>query len=330
MNNKNNNKNKNKKLIITLLSIFLIVITSGLIYAGNYFVDYAFLRKPIDNEDPLSPSYTVSPIETINKDKMKNLYEQWSPTVNTQEVHLISEDNLTLWGKQYNVNKDSNKWLIGVHGYTSNSSEQNDIAYTFGNQGYNVITPDLRSHGKSDGNYMTMGSLDAKDILLWIDYIIDLNTNAEIVLHGVSMGGATVMMTAGEPTLPKNVIAVIEDCGYTDALQMMSEQLKARFNLPSFPILNVATIVARVKAGFDPKKAKPIDAIKNASVPILFIHGDKDGYVLPYMLDDLYNSYNGEKEKLIIEGADHAAARNIDPDLYYSSIFNFINKYSNN
>ena len=38
--------------------------------------------------------------------------------------------------------------------------------------------------------------------------------DAEIVLHGLSMGAATVLMVSGE-RLPEQVKAIIEDCGYT-------------------------------------------------------------------------------------------------------------------
>lgn len=59
-----------------------------------------------------------------------------------------------------------------------------------------------------------MGWLDREDILRWIDFILADDPQAKIVIHGISMGAATTMMTAGEST-PDNVKAFVEDCGYT-------------------------------------------------------------------------------------------------------------------
>ena len=87
--------------------------------------------------------------------------------------------------------------------------------------GHERIAPDLRACGDSEGNFVGMGWLDRKDVLRWIDYIIQRDPDAEIVIHGISMGAATTMMTAGEDT-PDNVKAFVEDCGYTSVWDVFS------------------------------------------------------------------------------------------------------------
>ena len=115
--------------------------------------------------------------------------------------------------------------------------------------GYQVIAPDLRACGESEGDYVGMGWLDRKDVLQWIDYIIEQDPEAKIVVHGISMGAATTMMTAGEST-PDNVKAFVEDCGYTSVWDIFSSELQLRFGLPEFPILYTASGVARLRAGY--------------------------------------------------------------------------------
>ncbi|MEC2597045.1 alpha/beta hydrolase, partial [Bacillus cereus] len=93
-----------------------------------------------------------------------------------------------------------------------------------------------------------MGWHDRKDVLIWIQQILKKDPNAEIALFGVSMGGATVMMTSGED-LPSNVKVIIEDCGYSTVIDEFTYQLKDLFHLPKFPVMNAANTVTKLRAG---------------------------------------------------------------------------------
>ena len=194
--------------------------------------------------------------------------------------------------------------------------------------GYNILIPDLRSHGLSEGNYIGMGWDDRLDIIKWINTILNDDPDAEIVLHGVSMGASTVLMVSGEE-IPSNVKAIIADCGYTSVWDEFSYQLDNLFSLPPFPIMNVSSLVAKIKAGYFLGDASAIKQVKNSKTPILFIHGDEDDFVPYYMMDELYDATNSEKEKLTIKNAGHAKASEIDPETYWTTVSNFINKYIN-
>lgn len=316
-----------KKTIAISSTAILLGLTAVGTMIGNYFVDYGLVRTSTpDEDDPLSPTYEKSDHEKATIAYYDQKVEELKQASPPDEVYLTSHDGLSLWANEY-TNDSDELWLIAVHGYQSSYTAMEDIAYEYYSRGYNVILPDLRAHGNSEGEYIGMGLNDSLDILLWVDYIIEKNPNAKIVLHGHSMGAATVMITAGSDALPENVFAVIEDCGYTDAYQMMTEQLKYRFNVPSFPVMNFANIMASIRADYSMKEANPLEALKNSTVPMLFIHGDEDIFVLPYMHTELYESYQGEKESLLVAGAGHVASRNIEPEVYYETVFGFISKY---
>ncbi len=186
-----------------------------------------------------------------------------------------------------------------------------------------LLTPDLRAHGNSEGKYIGMGWLDRNDILKWIDLILEENPQAKIVLHGVSMGAATAMMVSGE-NLPKNVVAVVEDCGYTSVYEVFASELKLRFNLPSFPIINCTSFISRLRAGYNFKEASSLDQIKKSRIPILFIHGTADNFIPVEMCNRLYDSTTCKKEKLLIDQAGHTQSRFLQPVEYYDHVFNFI------
>ena len=192
--------------------------------------------------------------------------------------------------------------------------------------GYNILIPDLRGHGKSEGDYIGMGWFDRLDILKWINLILSYNKDSKIILHGVSMGAATVAMTSGE-ALPRNVKAIISDCGYTSVLDQFSHQLKSMYSLPNFPVMNVSSLVTKFKAGYTLKEASTLKQVSKSNTPILYIHGDEDDFVPYKMMDELYNATSSPKEKLTIIGASHARSSKVNPDLYWSTVENFINKY---
>ena len=132
-----------------------------------------------------------------------------------------------------------------------------------------------------------MGWLDRKDLLLWIDKVVEWDPDAQIVLHGVSMGAATVMMVSGE-TLPSQVKTIVEDCGYTDVRTVFATELKLRFGLPEFPLMDAFNLVGMLRAGYSINEASALEQVRKATVPMLFIHGDADDFIPVEMVDTLY------------------------------------------
>ncbi len=111
------------------------------------------------------------------------------------------------------------------HSKMCNANRRRSVSVYY-NCGYNVILPDLRLSGLSDGDHYTMGWDERKDIKLWIDLAKKIfSDSTQIVIHGVSMGAATTMMLAGD-TLPQNVKWFVEDCGYTSVWEQFQYVLE--------------------------------------------------------------------------------------------------------
>ena len=256
----------------------------------------------------------------------KTPYEErkWLKNIAYKKHYIVSCDNKFLHG--ISVKNITNNWVIIVHGYDSEARNMACYAEKFYNMGYSVFMPDQRGFGLSEGNYTTMGYMEQYDIMKWIDY---LNSNGaeKIVLFGVSMGAATVMLTAGNK-LPSNVKAVIEDCGYTSVYDEFRYNLKRMFKLPEFPFLHVAKIITIIRNGWNMKKdASCIEAVKKSKIPILFIHGSADNFVPFYMQEELYENAECVKEKMVIYGAAHAESHVFDSTTYWNKIAEFIKRY---
>lgn len=313
--------NKKKILKIALLTITLLfIIVLG--FTGNYFYNLAL--NPNTSKDIIfgTPDEAESTSgQVLDEDKNWLLNNS-----NYTDEYIISSDNLKLHSYEIKNTTPSNKWVITVHGYTSEGLKMSTYAKKYYDMGYNVLIPDLRSHGLSEGDYIGMGWDDRLDIISWINHILAEDADAEIVLHGVSMGAATVSMTSGEE-LPSNVKAIIADCGYTSVWEEFAYQLDALFSFPEFPIMNVSSLVAKIRAGYFLGEASAIEQVKKSKTPILYIHGDKDDFVPYYMMEELYNATSSEKEMLTIKDAAHAKASEVDPETYWTTVYNFINKY---
>ncbi|WP_407638888.1 alpha/beta hydrolase [Bacillus niameyensis] len=304
--------------MIILFIIFVILMTAYFI-VGNYFYNFALnahKEKDFLKENP----HLVSADTEMLTDAEFSKYHQ------PEMVRVKSHDKLNLNGFFYENKKPHRKWAIVVHGYSGNSKQMLRYVRNFFEKGYHVLAPDLRGHGQSEGDYIGMGWHDRKDMLRWIDYIIEKDSNAEIVLFGISMGGATVMMTSGEQ-LPDNVKVIVEDCGYSSVMDVFTYQLYDLFHLPKFPVMNAANTITKIRAGYDLKEASAINQIAKSQTPILFIHGDADTFVPFAMLEEVYNAANVEKDKLIIPGAGHGEAEMVDPETYWNKVWKFVDKY---
>lgn len=186
---------------------------------------------------------------------------------------------------------------------------------------------DDRGHGKSEGSYIGFGWQDRKDYLKWIDYTINtVGKDSEIVLHGVSMGGATVLMTSGEDLLD-NVKAIISDCAYTSVKDQLEYQLKEMYHLPSFPIMQSTSLLTKIRAGYSFEEASALEQVAKAKTPILFIHGDADAFVPYEMVNRLYEKCRSEKDIFIVPNAQHGTAYRDDKVGYEKKVTEFISKY---
>ena len=303
-----------KKITISIFIVLLTLFIGGSSLVGVLFYNLA-----------LNANYSKDIIYAEYNDENLNDAQKWlEEKSNYSGKYIESYDKLQL--HSYVVTQNSNKWAIVVHGYGGSGKLMSDKSKYFYDMGYNVLIPDLRGHGKSEGDYIGMGWKDRLDIISWINFIIKENPNAEIVLHGTSMGAATVLMTSGE-NLPSNVKAIVADCAYTSAWDEFSYQLETYLKVPSSYILNVTDMVTKLKAGYSLKEASALESVKKATVPILFIHGDKDKFVPYSMMDKLYDATNSPKEKLTIEGGEHANSDLVSPFLYWLTVEDFLNQY---
>lgn len=240
-----------------------------------------------------------------------------------EELSIISDDGLTLRGNYYEYKKGAPIEIL-FHGYRGNS--ERDLSggvHRCFNLGRNALIVDHRASGKSDGSIITFGIRESRDCHKWVNLVIErFGEDSKIILTGISMGAATVMTALTEP-LPKNVVSVLADCGYTTPKKIISKVMRD-LHLPPRIFYPIVRLGARIFGGFDLEKVSAEEGVKCSKLPIIFIHGEADDFVPCDMSRELYELSEAEHKTLItVKGAGHGLAFVKDEEGYYNALRDF-------
>ncbi|BCL78541.1 alpha/beta hydrolase [Ktedonobacteria bacterium brp13] len=321
-------------IIFCIIGVIILV----LIIASVYFCNVAVARqtKEFMNDNP--------DLAVDSSAEMAMFDPEWTqhytsgaqnsitaaPANTFETLELKTYDGLTLYGYYLAAATPTTKIAILAHGYNSRAlPDMSSYAQLYHDVlGYNILLPDDRGHGASEGKYIGLGWLDRLDYQKWIQVAIQkVGPEAQVVLHGVSMGGATVLMTSGEP-LPANVKGIVSDCAYTSARDILSYQCRRMYKLPTFPLVQLTSLVCKLRAGYFFGEASALKQVQKAQVPILFIHGAEDLFVPTSMIHPLYDHCaSPHKEKLLIPHAGHALAFAADRQTYTQRVSQFVENF---
>lgn len=249
----------------------------------------------------------------------------WTDEVRTlpsRECTVTSFDGLKLRGKYYEYAPGAPLELM-FHGYRGTAERDlcGGVQRCFALQ-RNVLIVDQRAAGKSEGHVISFGINESRDCRTWIDFAIrEFGRDVRIILCGISMGAATVLIAAGRP-LPENVVGVLADCGYSTAREIIQKTIK-EMKLPPKLAYPFVKLGARIFGRFDLEETSPLEAMKTAQVPIIFFHGESDGFVPCEMSRINYEACSTEKRLVTVPGADHGMAYLVDPEGYLAALREF-------
>lgn len=252
--------------------------------------------------------------------------DDWFMKKYTEDTVLINRSGEKIRSVLFKNAEPSHKWAVLIHGYGSRPRAMARQGHHYSQQGFNTIFPYMRGHRNDSRLHSTFGLLERYDVADWINYIITEDPEAEILIHGCSMGAGTTMLTIGE-LLPDNVKCAVEDCGYTSAYDEFCVQIGGVLHLPKFPFLNAANTACRLFHGWDFRDCDCKEAVARSVTPTLFIHGEEDTFVPYRMMDELYDVCNAPKEKLSVPGAEHDQSCELQPAMYWKKTDAFVAKY---
>lgn len=264
-------------------------------------------------------------------------WNQYMPLIEERKAAMLERSHSDVWQTSFDglrlhatyfpaqEKQDKPKIVICFHGYTSKGmSDYIGLSDYYQKRGFAMLLPDARAHGESEGEYIGFGCLDRQDALGWIRWAIgELGEETEILLHGTSMGAATLLMLSGL-TLPEQVKGIVSDCGFTSPKEVFTHVLHSMYHLPAFPVIPGADLVNRKLAGYGMDECNAKREVEKATVPILFIHGEADIFVPCSMCDEIYEHCASPKSRLIVAGAAHAESYYKDMENYERALTEFI------
>ncbi|WP_407269011.1 alpha/beta hydrolase [Radiobacillus sp. PE A8.2] len=310
-----------KKIYISS-SVILVVIIVGLLGAGQYCYNKSVKRG--ESIELHKEAETVSAMAEQNNQLLQEA-RIWFDMQTFETKTLTSTDDLELKAKFLKNEQATGKAVILAHGFRSSSESMGDFVKFYYDQGFDVLMPDARGHGDSEGDYIGFGWHDRKDVQQWISMLVEEENENQIILHGASMGAATVLMTSGE-SLPPQVKGIVADSGYSSTYDELAYQLKQLYHLPAIPLLQITSAITSVRAGYNFGEASTVEQVSKNTLPLLIIHGDADELVPTEMAHELYDAAGGEKQLWIVPGAGHVKSHTISTEEYQDRVQQFIDK----
>lgn len=355
-----------EKKIIVLERIVMVMCVALLFITGVFASVFVYTEsdnffKEVNNSSkenyPVSEKQ-ISLLGSLTKNETVNITAETAGAISGSDYRVSLSGNI--YYANTSTGERSNKWVVLIHGFMmSGESMANAIGQVYLDYGYNILAPDLRGAGNSGGE-TGMGFLESLDIWDWLTY---LNTNYnvdEVIVHGLSLGGATTLQLwsqkdQGRDLESQHVVGLIDDCGYTsmtgiiqgllgtvegidllaDVLNLVGVQslytLIGEDNIRNFLIDSVG--VGLNSSNFAKNQDTFAAGRVFSNVPILVIHGTDDP-IVPYSNSTtVINEANNrglDATLWSVEGQTHAfIVAGIENQEYRNHVIEFINKVSN-
>jgi fermentation-respiration switch protein FrsA (DUF1100 family) len=304
------------KWLLIVIGVLLVVD----IGAGMYFFHVAEIRG--------EKSFIAKEGKLTKKDPLYAQKEWYQNAKKETWTMTSATDNLKLKAYYIPAEHKTNKTVVMAHGFLQSKEGEGAPAAMFHELGYNILAPDDRAHGDSEGKIIGYGWLDRRDYIKWMNKLLkQKGENQSLVMYGVSMGGATTMMVSGEKDVPKQMKAYVEDCGYTSVGDELAFQAKSMYHLPKWPLVPTVSLISKVRAGYDYSESSSLKQLAKNHKPMLFIHGSNDDFVPTEMVNRVYKATRGPKAKYIVKGAGHAESMDSNYKEYKKQINKFLNQY---
>ncbi len=308
-------------LVLVLLVIVACYIVFIVLPALTLMIGLTRRRTPLDFDTrPSVMDHTpYEPWKDILLEKMKDFRSR-----SYREVHISAADQTALAANWY---PGGEKTAILFHGYNSTPINNfSAIATTFLDEGWSVLIPFMRGHSKSEGR-TTLGLKEASDVILWANWVNDQVPCTDIIVYGISMGGAAIHFASAD-AWPEKVRVLVSESGYYSVERQM-KGLKDMKWLPKSLLVPIMGAFARALLKIE-IKTDGLARLRRTKVPMCFIAGLKDESVAPDIVETAWQACGAEKVFLKAENAPHTLAFLAGGEPLKTALFNFINKHMEN
>jgi len=246
----------------------------------------------------------------------------------TKPVSFFSKDSIKLAGILVRRQKPSAN-LVLCHGYRGSKEFMYEYVNMFPQ--FNILMFDFRAHGESEGNVISIGCHEYKDIIAAVRLLHDVTQvpggkELPMIVLGISMGGACAIKAVEQA--PDLCDALIIDSAYCDLYKALLKGFTLKSGLPYFPFFPVTKFLFQCFANCSISDMKTIECVKKIRIPIMFIHSSDDSLTSPSHSIKLYdNSCSSQYTKLWIgPKCKHGMLHNRHSTIYKKKVLKFLKR----
>jgi fermentation-respiration switch protein FrsA (DUF1100 family) len=195
-----------------------------------------------------------------------------------QEFELVTEDGVHL--SAWYTPPQNGAVILVAHGYGDRRAE--DFYALFASHGYGVVAWDFRAHGKSGGEFTSLGYYETLDAKAALDFALAQSGVEHVGAWGGSMGAVTMIRATAQYL---QIEALIADSPFVT----LEEEMDLRI---PFPVMSsLIQFFAEREAGISVNDVRPVDDMASISPrPVFIIQGMGDKMVPLESAQRLYDA----------------------------------------
>ena len=237
-----------------------------------------------------------------------------------KEVHTV-RDGVNLYGEYYDFGHK--RVVMILSGRTESLRYGYYFAIPYAGAGWNILVVDPRAHGRSDGEFNTVGFEESRDDIAWVKHRRDCHGVEQVVFHGICIGAAGGMLALTSGDCPDTVCGIVTEGMFPNFGESMKNHLIERKKPVKtfYPFINMWM---KHYTGHSMSYG-PINVIHKLNVPLLMLHSKEDNYSTPFYAQKLYDAAGTAEKRLVwFEHGRHSMLRITDTELYDTSVTEFV------
>ena len=214
--------------------------------------------------------------------------------------------------------------VIYLHANASSRIEGLHIRKYLLKRNINLCVFDFEGSGISEGEYISLGYHEKNQVRNIVDFVEKYIGVGKIGLWGRSMGAATSLIYS---SIDKRIKATVADSPFCDFRRLAKEMVQKQIKIPGILLEGAISVIGHSvykKNGMDVSGIKAIDAVKNSTIPVIFIHAADDELVPYQHSEDLIKNYAGSVKELRMVNGGHNGKR---PNSLMEYVGDFFAKY---
>lgn len=219
--------------------------------------------------------------------------------------------------------------LVCCHGINDNRGQWlSQVADLHQRSGYGALLFDFAGHGDSDGNMVTYGVREAREVAAVLAYLrkrgdVDMS---RIGILGYSLGAIAATLAAAAHPEPR---CLVIESGFADLQHDIALLFRRYTGLPPFPFASLIVLWGKILTGIDLGEIRPAHVIGRLSPRACFIISDLADEIAnePYDGERLYAAAGEPKRLWQVPGAGHVRAYEAAPAEWVERVGAFLDEH---